>query len=358
MEENYQTLHDFVLDPSFCDWVLGRDGDAAAYWQTYLKANPDKSKLIEQAKTLVFAMGQNTSSDWAASEKAEVWTQIQSRITGQPESSHDNTEGTVHCLRPAAWRVASRVAASLTALVVLSIALYYLMQRGQGETIRYATQYGEVKSVLLPDGSEVTLNANSSLSFKKPWDAEFTREVTLKGEAFFKVTHQQNDQKFKVKLADTVSIEVLGTQFTATKRPHDTKVVLNEGKVKFSVAKKGLLGFFQETVAQETLSPGEAVALAAHKTGEGMLVKSTVQHPEIYNAFQYNKLMFADAPLTDVARVLEDVYGLKVTFSNRELMSRRYTGSVPLDKVEVLFVALEKLFHLKISQQGNQLDFS
>ncbi|KAA3438777.1 FecR family protein [Rufibacter hautae] len=358
MEENYQTLHDFVLDPSFCDWVLGRDGNAAAYWQTYLNAHPDQSKLVGQAKALVLAMGHTTGTQWAPSEKAEVWSQIQSRIQTQPDADLDRTPETIHPLRPAGWRVIYRIAASFAAFVLFSVALYYFLHQTQGETIRYATPYGEVKKVLLPDNSEVTLNGNSSLSYKKPWNLDYPREVTLTGEAFFKVTHQQNDQKFKVKLAENVAIEVIGTEFTATQRPHDTKVVLNEGKVNFSVTDEGFLGYFKETLAKETLSPGELTAYSSETSGKAKLVKRMVQNPEIYSAFQHNKLMFADAPLSEVARVLEDVYGFKVTFTNEALANRRYTGSVPHDKVEVLIITLEKLFNLKISQKGNQLEIS
>ena len=54
--------------------------------------------------------------------------------------------------------------------------------------VRYATDYGETKTVTLPDGSRVILNAHSRLRFSDDWDEPLTREVWLEGEALFKVS--------------------------------------------------------------------------------------------------------------------------------------------------------------------------
>ncbi len=347
-------MHDFVLDPSFCNWVLGREDDDTLYWQAYKTENPDKVEQIEQAKALVLAMVSQDNKTLLPAEKAVVWGEIQHRISTS-ESSEIETSALVRKINPI-WSKALRLAASFVGIIMLSVAIYYMVVKEQGETVQYATIYGQVKRVLLPDGSEVILNANSTLSFKKPWNSESTREVELKGEAFFKVSRQANNQKFKVKLQDNVSIEVLGTQFTATQRSHVSRVVLKEGKVNFSITNDILHGLFTETIKQETLKPGELAAWNGQSGSQAEIEKRTPAHLEVFEAFQHNKLMFADASLMEVARVLEDVYGFEVTFSNNDLMKRRYTGSVPHDKVEVLFIALEKLFDLEIIQAGNQLE--
>ncbi|MBC3539129.1 FecR family protein [Rufibacter sediminis] len=351
--EGYLTLHDFVLDPRFCNWALGKDDSDTLYWEAFIKANPEKVEQIEQAKAVVRAMVYQNERTWLPLEKAEVWSKIQHRVA---VSENSGTEALGRRAYPI-WKEASRLAASLIGLIMVSVALYYFGIREQRETVQYATRHGQVKRVVLPDGSEVVLNANSILSFEKPWNSESTRKVSLKGEAFFKVSHQENDQKFKVLLQDNVSIEVLGTQFTATQRSHVCRVVLSEGKVNFSVTDDILLGLYTSTIKQETLKPGELATWNGQNDTQALITKEKPAHLEIYEAFQHNKLMFEDAPLIEVARVLEDVYGFEVTFSNKELVDRRFTGSVPHDNVEVLFIALEKLFDLKVIKTGHKLEF-
>src|SRR6478736_1295153 len=94
-----------------------------------------------------------------------------------------------------------------------------------------ATSYGETKSVLLEDGTKVVLNANSSLTLPRLGFGDYTRNVSLKGEANFSVAHLPGNQKFVVKTADGPDIVVLGTEFTVYNRLHQFKVSLSKGKI-------------------------------------------------------------------------------------------------------------------------------
>jgi len=351
MKGNYQHVNDFVMDPDFCDWALGRDAEGSMWWQTYLKANPDKTELANQAKLLVLASSIGGTKRLGIDEKSQLWKEIQNRKSAEPVVAlgHHDTPSYNW------WRMGLRIAASLVAIVVIAIAILKIAPWNSGETVRYATQYGEVRHIVLPDGSAVVLNANSVLTFDEDWERHAPREVKLKGEAFFTVTHQKNHQKFKVALADNVLVEVLGTQFTVTQRPHKTRVVLNEGKVKLSITEAAMLGLSSHTVAQETLQPGDLVEVIKSTR---RLKKEAAHNLEAYAAFQQNKLMFVDAPLTEVAQVLKDTYGFDMKFSKPDIESIRYTGTVPYDRVDLLFTALEKLFEFKIHQQDKQLEIT
>ena len=87
---------------------------------------------------------------------------------------------------------------------------------------------GQQASVLLPDGSEVILNAKSKLSYYK-WNWKNKRSVKLKGEAFFSV--QKNKAPFTVK-SDQGSVEVLGTQFNVRDNDQFYEVSCYTGKVR------------------------------------------------------------------------------------------------------------------------------
>lgn len=90
----------------------------------------------------------------------------------------------------------------------------------------FTTEYAENKEILLPDHSEVTLNADSQISFsERNWDKK--RNVELTGEAFFKVA---KGKQFTV-ATDAGTVAVLGTQFNVENRKNFFEVTCFEGLV-------------------------------------------------------------------------------------------------------------------------------
>ncbi len=113
-----------------------------------------------------------------------------------------------------------RVAAVIA--VLLTGAYVYL--NSQDEV--FTTQLAERTEVVLPDASEVILNADSRLSFKeRKWDDN--RNVELDGEAFFKVA---KGQRFTVS-TEAGTVTVLGTQFNVESRDGFFEVTCYEGLV-------------------------------------------------------------------------------------------------------------------------------
>ncbi|MDF0717071.1 FecR family protein [Muricauda sp. 334s03] len=91
---------------------------------------------------------------------------------------------------------------------------------------KVATEFAERSEVVLPDDSEIFLNADSQIAYsKKNWDHK--RNVDLKGEAFFKVA---KGKKFTVS-TDHGTVAVLGTQFNVENRKGFFEVTCYEGLV-------------------------------------------------------------------------------------------------------------------------------
>src|SRR5690606_4200493 len=98
----------------------------------------------------------------------------------------------------------------------------------------------------------IILNGNSRISYKKRWGMNGVREVILNGEAYFAVSHTVNQQKFIVHTSDGVHVEVLGTEFTVSNRPHKTRVVLNSGTIQLNIKD-------QQIEEKFTMLPGDLV---------------------------------------------------------------------------------------------------
>jgi len=192
----------------------------------------------------------------------------------------------------------------------------------------YQTGYGQTQTVILPDSSVVTLNANSRLDYRYV-KSSLLREVTLEGEAFFRVKsiiQAGSPVKFTV-FTNNLDIEVLGTEFNVHHRHGDTEVVLEEGKVKVSHQSQELL-----------LDPGERVEL---KKGESQLTKMAIELP-LYTGWRNNLLVFEQTSLAEIAQILEDQYDLTVLFDDPKLARKTFRGTYPADDISILLKTLEK----------------
>ncbi len=134
------------------------------------------------------------------------------------------------------WTVAA-------AVLIVGLVGVYFYQTNQTGLIEYQTAFAEQKNIQLPDGSEIILNANSSLSYHtENW--ENNRRLTLNGEAFFDV---KTGSTFSVN-TDFGSVTVLGTRFNVKSRNGFFDASVYEGRIRVEI----------DTISRE-LDPGEEI---------------------------------------------------------------------------------------------------
>ena len=194
---------DFATDAFFCSWVLHPTPETELFWLDWLRNNPSKARDIEMARQMVLL----ASSDEGIAPGSETVDRIWQGI-------EDGKNRKVIVFRNRlVWL---KVAAALTLLLVAFAV--YLNRQTHNHT--YRTAFGESRRVLLPDGSLVTLNANSSLRVADRWGRRTEREVWLEGEAFFSVSKLKkagSAVKFTVHTHD-LNVEVRGTEFNDNTR--------------------------------------------------------------------------------------------------------------------------------------------
>lgn len=211
----------------------------------------------------------------------------------------------------------------------------------------YQTAFGETKSVRLPDGSKVTLNANSLLRLPRFGFGTKNREVFLKGEASFSVTHTPDHQKFVVKTNKQFEVVVLGTEFSVYARQRISKVVLSKGKVQVRYQQG-------RTQKQIVLRPGDLVTLDR----ENNVDKKAVSHPQNYAAWEQKRFVFEETSLQDVAYLLQENYGLEVEIKDKELSERVIMGSFRAENVDQLLQSISELLDISVVRQGNRVQLS
>jgi len=332
--ENF-TLEELVLDDAFRAWALQPDADSAPFWEAFLRTYPAKRDLVHEAARLVRLL---RVKEVPINEAEIRWALLRMRqVIDRPAAQAIPRRGRLRRLMAAR---SFRVAAALS-LLLGTWAWAYL---GYWQPVRYDTAYGELRRVELPDGSVVTLNANSELrSFR--WKPGKPREVYLDGEAFFEITHQPDHARFIVHTPD-VSVEVLGTTFNVSRRHERTRVVLNSGRVRLYLEK-------QPAAKPIVLQPGDLVDVSAEQSR----VVRRVVRPFDYSAWQQHKLVFDNTPIAEVAQLLEDTYGLTVRFDDPTLAQRRLSGTVPSRNRQVLLNAIATLLDGRMEEQEGGVVF-
>ncbi|CCH53373.1 anti-FecI sigma factor, FecR [Fibrisoma limi BUZ 3] len=353
------TSFDLVDNPSFRAYVDGSDPEAVRFWTDWVAQHPDRQHDVAEATRIVRALGDYRPRGLTPDQIDAEIRQLQEKLA--------TPVAEVRPLWHRAW-LWQAAATFILAMGLLS-GWWYLRQRTDSTPVAdrmtnaaqpaapplpapegtaadtgplsYRTGFGERRTVTLPDGSVVRLNANSELALASDWSPG-NREVILTGEAFFQVQKQQHDGKrvkFIVRAAN-VAVEVLGTTFDVSTRNRKVKVVLNEGKIRLNVAQRTL-----------DLQPGDLVEV---NKSQAITLRSRIE-PEEHSAWTADELVFDETPLSDIAQLIENNYGYRVAFTDPALARRRLTATVPDPSLDVLLSALEKAFSLNITRQDKTL---
>lgn len=209
--------------------------------------------------------------------------------------------------RPVTRRWLARPARYAMAAAVAALALGGLWvvwsDRSQPSTIETAA--GEQRTVVLADGSRVSLDGGTRLSL----DRRDPREVTLEaGRALFQVVHDETDP-FRVDVGDTTLTD-LGTTFDVTRLSGATRVSVSEGVV-----------HVEQDGASATLNAGDGVLA----TPDGLELRSTPV--EQVGGWREGRLSYTNETLAIVAQDLERALNMSIRVSP-SVAERRFSGSL------------------------------
>lgn len=236
------------------------------------------------------------------------------------------------------------LAAATVSLLLLTIAGWWFYQRTiNPELLTIHTPYGQIRRVVLPDHSIVTMNGNTSIQYTDHWSTDSPREVWVEGEAFFEVVHTQNHQQFRVHLPERMNVEVLGTRFNVYTRQSATKVVLNEGRIQMRVADR--------PANQLEMKPGE---MFFADTEAKIYYKKPV-NAQAQSSWRTDKLVFDGTTLMEIATLLHDTYGLDVEIRDAKLEKQKFSGTIPSKNAATILKGLSGLFDLTITQKNNHV---
>ena len=223
--------------------------------------------------------------------------------------------------------------AAAIAIAIGSWSVYTLM--GPSATTSL-TSTNEILTKILPDGTELTINKYSQLSYAGNFEQNRNVQLT-KGDVFFKVAHDQS-HPFVIKI-DEVNVQVVGTSFNIKHINSATEVIVETGIVKVSLGNQTI-----------NLVKGEKVLIGA---GTQKLVKVPNQD-QLYNYYRSKLFMANGTPLHKLVAILNEAYGSNVEVSKEAKNLTIYT-TLPFESLDNNLEIIADALNLKISRNQRSI---
>lgn len=247
--------------------------------------------------------------------------------------------------RPVRWAASASLAATIT-----GIGLWFLLTPAH-----YATGIAEVRDIHLPDGSEVTLGARSSLevAFRR-----HERRVALtSGVAFFSVAKNAS-RPFIVGVGDK-EVRVVGTKFEIRREPGDIRVSVVEGRVDVmqvtdrSGGTNTNGGDVAPTLLTSIDTPEERILKAGQQVTTTLV--GAIPDPQVMPrgepaAWRHGRLVYVDAPLKDIIADANRYSRVPIEIADEGIANIQVSVSYPSNRIEEMVSALSQSLSLDIER--------
>jgi transmembrane sensor len=214
-------------------------------------------------------------------------------------------------------------AAAATTAVILAFGLAHLSELTVRFRADYVTAAGEQRTVVLPDGSKMTLNTETAVAL------DFSRGRRgvniLQGEVYFDVLPGQN-LKFEV-AGQFGQVEVKGTAFSVKLDDNEDSVVLSRGSV--DVARRA------QSRDHTVLAPGEMVSV----TATSVLPVTRVDTGRSL-AWLEGRISFYDQPLGRILNDIRRYYPGRIFVLNNGIEQTAVSGNYKLDQPALIIQSL------------------
>lgn len=285
---------------------------------------------------------ENTESKESAS--LEYWDSLDLAPNARTHSALDRVNQRIgysqtHIAKLPLYKRLSRIAAVLIPLFIIA-GSYFYYNNMQNSLIEISVAYGEDKYLVLPDSSEIWINAGTTIKYPKEFKGE-QRTIYLDGEAYFSV--KRDISKPFIVETNNLSVKVLGTKFNVKAYTDDKKVVatLTRGKVEVSTDKNSYI-----------LEPNEQLTF---NTNTLVTIINEVPSSET-DAWLSGQLIFTDASFSEILQTLERRFNVSIesNITNpKELYTVKFFKNDSLDNV--LNILSDVIGGFSVQKQENKI---
>lgn len=310
-----------INDELLASYLLGEaDEDTRRLVEQWIIESPGNQRYFDHFKTI-----------WEASKAIEIpatvneheaWQRFKQR-TQQAEQ------------RPAITRTFGKL--KVAAAIIIAFGLSYLIwDKTTSAPVTFAA-INESKIDTLPDGSYVTLNKNSSITYTGRFKGN-KRKIKLKGEAFFNVSPNK-DKPFVVEVND-ITVTVLGTSFNVKNTNGHTEVVVETGSVQVTKNNRSVI-----------LKPKEKIILEQQDTA---LHKET-STDKLYNYYRTREFVCDNTPLWKLVEVLNEAYQSDIIIENEALKNLPLTTTFNNESLDNILNIISETFKITVERNSNKI---
>ena len=293
-----------------------------------MNSSPGFREKVERIET-IYELSENLRKQKKI-DTEKAWTRLSRKIA-------------FASFRAKAWNIGRTAAAVLLPLFLLhQFVIQPMLKTTPSEMITLSSAPGIVTKAVLPDGSEVWLNAQSELTYP----ARFTRKgrtVHLSGEAYFKVVADQKN-RFNVMMPGDISVSAFGTEFNvnAYREEPGYHVTLARGNIEVETGRS----------MKKELLAGHKVVLTP-RTGEMVIVQADTY---VETAWKDGKMVFRREKLETITQKLSRKFGVIIQLEDDILKDYEYTATFTDETLEDILDLLKRSAPItySISRQEQQ----
>jgi transmembrane sensor len=328
------------IDEALLDrWLAGQcTPDERARIERWSGARPENAELIAALRE---ATGPGAEGSWNVEA---AWQRVSVRLgatAGRGAPDARAARSLPFSRRPRVPRPLLR-AAALLVVALGAIAVWRSVAGPRGGSAggraldEYAAPVGSTRVVVLGDGSEVTLAPASRLVV--PRDAAGARDVTLDGEAFFRVAHDPA-RPFRV-LSGGNQVRVLGTEF-------DVRTARGSGGLRVVVASGRVSVGRLDRDPATVLEAGQMAELAPDGSA-----RVTPADLDRLLAWRRGRIEIDELPLVVALEELERWYDVELEVTDAALGARPVSASLRGEPIEQVLESLALAMGARIERSG------
>ncbi|KQB99791.1 FecR family protein [Pedobacter sp. Hv1] len=223
----------------------------------------------------------------------------------------------------------------IAAVLVVAIASWSLYTVLMPAKYIEVVSTNEVLNKTLPDGSALTINKNTQISYAKNFKTN--RNIRLKeGDVFFDVAHDKQ-HPFVIDV-DNVDVEVVGTSFNIKHRKENTEIVVETGIVKVKLGDQEI-----------RLIKGEKL-LISPATKQLIKEQNTDQ---LYNYYRTKLFIANNTPLQKLVATLNEAYGSHIVVDDK--VKETFTGPLELGNLDQNLSIICQVLELKLTRNQKEI---
>ncbi len=316
------TIHDLLVKYLLGEASPGEQVQVEA-WITENAENEREYRHFKNLWEESLKLAASTTTDTDA-----AWLRMKTRLQAQT----DTPAPVITMRRRGAWM---RIAALF--ILVAGATWWLVTQQEEPLQSLAINTTTEAKKDTLPDGSIVTLNKNSRLTYPSRFKGD-TRAIALKGEAFFEVTPNK-EQPFTISVND-ITVRVVGTSFNIRSEGGKTEVIVETGIVQ--VIRGGKM---------VELRPKEKVAVSPQ---DSVLQKAPVEDA-LYNYYRTRTFACDNTPLWKLVEVLNEAYDTRITIGRPELRTLPLTVTFNNESLDQVLQVVGETLSIEVVRKTGEI---